>query len=507
MIRPAAGSTIWLLQHELRLSFRGSRKASRVIVAVLAGMLAILAAAVGVPLALAMRKAAFVPVPGLVLAVDAAAAALFTLMLSQALMMTVNAYYERGDLDLLLSSPLPPARLLTVRCLGIALSVTGTYLILATPVLVPIALLDRWQMVGGYGVLAALGLSATACGLLLSAVLFAILGPRRTKTVGQVLAAFIGASIFLLSQIPNLFRDRLRPNIEPAMHWLHAQAAHDFLGPHSLASWPVRAMFGEAAPLLANLSLAALFYAGAVLFVSARFANNAAASIGADARRTRPKAEPVRGFRGGLHTVLILKELRLIRRDPALLAQVLLRGLYLLPLTLLMLQHASQGKHLAIAAGVGAVTVMASMIAGSLAWIAISAEDTPDLLASAPVSREAVRRAKLAAALLPVAILSSPVLLLLSFDPLAGIAAVAGIGAGSWSEALIQIWYEKPAPRKNFRRRGGRSWLAALGGLVTDIGWGITAGFAAAGSFWAIAIVLLPIGILALLSIGANPEA
>lgn len=507
MIRPAAGSTIWLLQHELRLSFRGSRKASRVIVAVLAGMLAILAAAVGVPLALAMRKAAFVPVPGLVLAVDAAAAALFTLMLSQALMMTVNAYYERGDLDLLLSSPLPPARLLTVRCLGIALSVTGTYLILATPVLVPIALLDRWQMVGGYGVLAALGLSATACGLVLAAILFAVLGPRRTKTVGQVLAAFIGAGIFLLSQIPNLFRDRLRPEIKPAVHWLHVQVAHGFLGPHSLASWPVRAMFGETMPLLANLGLAMVLYAGAVLFAGARFADNAAAAVGVDVRRRHSKAGQLRGFHGGLHATLIRKELRLILRDPALLAQVLLRGLYLLPLMFVLLKNASHGKYQAIAAGVGAVTVMVGMIAGSLAWIAISAEDAPDLLASAPVLRAAVRRAKLAAAFLPVAVLSSPVLLLLWFHPLAGIAAAAGIAAGSWSEALIQIWYEKPAPRKNFRRRVSTSWPAALGGLVTDIGWGITAGFAAAGSFWAIAIVPLPIGVLVLLSIGANPEA
>lgn len=507
MIRPTAGSTIWLLQHELRLSFRGSRKTNKVIIAVLAGVLAVSTAAAGVPLALAMRKAAFVPVPPLVFAVDATAVVLFTLMLSQALMMTVNAFYERGDLDLLLSSPLPPARLLTVRCLGIALSVTGTYLILVTPVLVPIALLDHWQIVGGYGVLAALGLTATAGGLLLSAVLFAVLGPRRTKTIGQVLAAFIGASIFLLSQIPNLFRDRLRPEIEPAMRWLHAQAAHGFLGPHSLAALPVRAMFGEAAPLLANLGLATLFYAGAVLSVGARFADNAAASIGADALRTRSKAAAVCQFHGGLHTILILKELRLIRRDPALLALVLLRVLYLLPLMFLMLQHAAQGKQLAIAGGVGVVTVMASMIAGSLAGIAISVEDAPDLLASAPVLRVAVRRAKLAAALLPVAVISSPVLLLLWFHPLAGIAAVVGIGAGSWSEAQIQIWFEKPTPRKNFRRRGGVSWLASLGGLVTDIGWGIAAGFAAAGSLWAIAIALFPVGILSLLSIGANPEA
>ena len=505
MIRPAAGSHLWLLLHEMRLFFRGSKKAGKVAMMIFAAALVILAASAGFPLALAMRKAAFAAVPPLVLSVDLGAAVLFTLMLSQALMMTTQAFYERGDLDLLLSSPLPPARLLMVRCLGIAVSVAGIYLVVATPLLVPVAILDHWQILGGYGVIVALGLFATACGLLLAALLFWLLGPRRTKTVGQVLAAFIGASVFLVSQIPNLFRDRLRPEIKPATLWLKAQAADGILGAHSPAAWPVRAMLGEALPFVAILGVAALFYAGAVLVVGERFAGNASAAAGADTPRKRAKSRPVRTFQGGLYSALIRKEWRLLRRDPALLAQVLLRVLYLLPLTVVLLKNASHGKLLAIAGGVGAVTVIASMIAGNLAWITISAEDAPDLLTAAPVSREAVRRAKLAAALLPVAALCSPVLLLLWFHPWTGIVAMLGIAAGSSSEGLIQFWYEKPTPRKNFRRRASVSWTASLGSLIMDMGWGVTAAMAAAGSLWAVAAAVLPIGVLALLSMGAEP--
>jgi len=506
MIRPAPGSHLWLLLHELKLFFRSSKKAGKVVMLILAGVLVLLAATAGIPLALAMRKAAFAPVPPLVLSIDLGAAVLFTLMLSQALVMTTQSFYERGDLDLLLSSPLSPARLLMVRCLGIAVSVAGIYLIMATPVLVPVAFLDHWQILGGYGVIAALGLAATACGLLLAALLFKLVGPRRTKTVGQLLAAFIGASIFLLSQIPNLFRDRLRPEIKPAVHWLKVQTADGILGPHSAAAWPVRAMLGEAMPFAAVLGCAVLFYAGVVFIVGARFADDAAAATGADAPRARARSRPLRGFQGGLYSVLIRKEWRLLRRDPALLAQVLLRVLYLLPLTAALLENAQHGKHLAIAGGVGAITVIASMIAGNLAWITISAEDAPDLLASAPISRESVRRAKLGAVLLPVAALCSPVLLLLLFYPWAGFVAVLGIAAGSLSEALVQLWYEKPTPRKNFRRRGGISWAASLGGFVMDMGWGATAGVAAAGSLWAIAVAILPIGVLALLSMGADGD-
>ncbi|MDE3114247.1 MAG: hypothetical protein KGL26_01480 [Pseudomonadota bacterium] len=507
MIRSAAGSHLWLLRHELRLAFRGSRKATKVVILVLAAVLALLAGAAGVPLALAMRKTAFAPVPSLVLGVDLGAMLLFTLMLSQALVVTTQSFYERGDLDLLLSSPLPPARLLMVRCLGIAVSVAGTYLILATPVLLPVALLDHWQVLGGYGVIAALGLSATGGGLLLATLLFKLAGPRRTKTVGQLLAAFIGASVFLLSQIPNVFRDRLQPEIGPAVHWLKVQAADGILGVHSLAAWPVRAMLGEALPFVAILGGAALFYTAAVFVVGARFAANAAAATGADAPRTRTTARAgrVRNFQGGLYRVLIRKEWRLLRRDPALLAQVLLRVLYLLPLTAVLLENAQHGKHLAIAGGVGAVTVIASMIAGNLVWITISAEDAPDLLAAAPVPPKIVRRAKLTAALVPVAVLCSPVLLLPAFYPWAGLVAVLGIVAGSLSEALIQLWYEKPEPRKNFRRRIASSWTSSIGGFVMDMGWGATAAVAASGSLWAVAVAILPIGVLALLSMGAEP--
>jgi hypothetical protein len=36
------------------------------------------------------------------------------------------------------------------------------------------------------------------------------------------------------------------------------------------------------------------------------------------------------------------------------------------------------------------------------------------------------------------------------------------------------------------------------------MGWGATAGVAAAGSLWAVAVAILPIGVLALLSMGAD---
>src|SRR5665213_3683617 len=55
-----------------------------------------------------------------------------------------------------------------------------------------------------YGVLASLALTASALGLALALGLFRLIGPKRTKTVGQVLGALIGAGFFITSQIRNM---------------------------------------------------------------------------------------------------------------------------------------------------------------------------------------------------------------------------------------------------------------------------------------------------------------
>jgi ABC-2 type transport system permease protein len=123
---------------------------------------------IGAPLSLRLRDASFsINVPLIVL-LDGIAALLFTLMLSTALLQATTAFYGRGDLDLLLSSPLPHARILRIRWAGIIISVASLFGIMVTPILVPFIILDRWQTVGIYCVDLALALAATATGLLVA---------------------------------------------------------------------------------------------------------------------------------------------------------------------------------------------------------------------------------------------------------------------------------------------------------------------------------------------------
>ena len=44
-----------------------------------------------------------------------------------------------------------------------------------------------------------------------------------------------------------------------------------------------------------------------------------------------------------------------------------------------------------------ALVVIAAQLAGALSWIALSAEDAPDFLATAPIARSAIERGKVAA--------------------------------------------------------------------------------------------------------------
>ena len=108
------GSTLWLLRHELRLSWRGmlqkrSRgrgRFARIWLTVLLPLILLVTAGLPIAFAVRHRQVPIIPVANLVAA--AGLVMLFTLMLSQTLAAAVDALYERADLDLLFSSPIAP---------------------------------------------------------------------------------------------------------------------------------------------------------------------------------------------------------------------------------------------------------------------------------------------------------------------------------------------------------------------------------------------------------------
>ena len=163
-----------------------------------------------------------------------------------------------------------------------------------------------------------------------------------------------------------------------------------------------------------------------------------------------------------------------------------------LPLGFVLLRPDPDGAfQLTPAAFAPALTLLAGALAGSLIWITVSAEDAPDLIASAPVHVRAVDRAKLFAAIAPVlALMVLPLLALSARDAWAGAWAAGGVIANAFAGALIGVWRRTPGSRKDFvRRRQNGSLITSLGKAFIGLGITATVGAGAYGFPW---LALIP---------------
>ncbi|HJV43276.1 hypothetical protein [Caulobacter sp.] len=481
-----SASTPWLLAHELRLAWRGftaGRKSSGPGAVIAFGVLGAMLLIGGVFLALAVREVEVPIVPLSVAIADLALALILTLMLSSTLAAAADALYERGDLDLLFSSPLAPGKVLFVRALGLAVNAAAWFMIPAFLLLGPSIVLGHPAWAAVFLVLAAAALASSGVGLLLAMALFALIGPRRTRTVAQVMAALIGAAFFLASQYRNLMGKQASESLFARIA-LDAKDGRIRLPP--LADLPLRAALGQPVPLLVMIAAGMGIFLLAAWILGRRFADAAAATQGAETRKAARGA--TRAFAAGAFRATLRKETRLMTRDAALLSQVLLRVLYMLPLALLLARNAAHQPAWMLAGGAAAVTFLAGQVAGSLVWITVSAEDTPDLLAMAPTPMAVLNRAKLAAALIPVGLLLlAPVAVLAWFQPLAGLWTALGAGLTAWSAGMIGVWRQKPGKRADFRRRRGGSLLTAMAELVIAMLIGGATALAVAGWLvWAV---------------------
>lgn len=469
-MKAAPGSTLWLLGHELRLAWYNSavsggkrRPGIASIVVWIVGWAVMHAAAFGVLSSLGRH-----PADPALLGVLAGAVLLVisTFMLSGALKACTLALFERGDLDLLLSSPLPSRSIFSVRLLGVAASSAALFLFLFTPFAHVALFLGRPGWLAIYPTVAALALVIACAAMLLTLALVRLFGARRTRVLAQVLAAVAGALLFLLSQSFNfIFHGDDRALAQSARHMIE----HGVLAPDSPLWLPGRAALGEPLPLLA---LAALAGAACWLTVARthRFfvkGLQQAAGIGHAAPRA---AGGVRfRFRRSLFDTVVVKEWRLIARDPHLISQVLLQVVYLVPLLFVILRN-DDASGPAIAAG---LTLLSSSLTAALAWIVISAEDAPDLLLSSPAAMRTIRLAKLAAAtMLPLLAVALPLLWMIAHGPLAGLMTAFTVTGAVLSAALVVLWVGRPAPRSNFKTRGKENFLCSMLELAVSLSWG-----------------------------------
>jgi len=503
------GTVAWLARHEFRLAWRdwrsmitaGRRRRGRTIVAILAVF------------ALFMHGIAFAMLPRQIgagdidkttlLAITGCVVLSFSLLLSHSLESVTRAFYARFDLDLILSSPVLARRVFTVRIAIVALSLAAMAALLAAPFVDVLLLRGGWRWLGAYAVVAAMGAAAAACAVALTVALFRTIGARRTRLVAQIVAAVIGAFFVIVMQIAaimsygNLSRFAI---LESDAVVAHAPEADSFIW------WPARAVLGDPAAVGAILAVSLVLLALAIVMFAPRFGEHVVAAAGASnmaARRQRPAAirpaAPARALRR--------KEWTLLLRDPWLASQTLMQLLYLLPPALMLWRSFAAGTA-GVVLLVPVLVMAAGQLAGGLAWLAISGEDAPDLVATAPVPARQILRAKVGAVMGAVAIVFAPFLVALAFaSPISALIGALGIAIAGAAAVTIQLWFRAQAKRSHFQRRQTSSRIATFAEAFSSIAWAGSAALAAAGNWLAVPAALIALAILGGVRLISPPTA
>jgi len=509
-MRPKPGGFLWLLAHDLRLGWRGFAdmfpgQSTRIALLVLA------ATALGLHLAawpavlwlapfLHSGKTAALPIAAVI-------GGVFTWMVAQSLLGATRTMYDRADLNLLFGSPLPADRIIAVKALVLAVGTLSSIAMIALPIADMGLMLDGASWIGVYPTLLGLALLATALGLGLSVGLFRLVGPRRTRVYSQLMGASLGGTFVLGAQIvamlPSAMRSELATRLASA-GWLPSSGQY----PGMLL--PVRAVEGDHTAMAVILVLGVLVFAASTKLLGERFATATIVAAGAATEDTASTDNRTkRRFAEGVARNLRTKELRLLMRDPSLFAQLGLQIIYTIPIAVVLLRSQLVPTAFAL---VPTIVMIAAQVAGSIAWVTVSGEDAPELIATAPVRPDAVDRAKLSAVILPIfAILALPLLGLAVVSwRLALVGALFACGASA-STSLINFWHPMPGNRRGMLRRHSQSKLIGLVEHGLAMLWAFAVVLAMVESFLAVAPLTVVAAILTFAhhrhhQVGARPS-
>ncbi len=465
----SAGSTLWLLGHDLRLAGRDMRAAgksrSRVVATVLLSTVVLLHI-IGFAGAPALARLHDQYREGMLVTISLAVAGAFTLFLSKAISEATEALYQRGDLDLLLSSPIPMRRVLTTRLLAIAVIAGFLPILMVLPLVNGMVLRGYWSWAGAYPVLVSLALTASAAGAAITFGLLAWLGPRYTRLSARALATLFGAMSFLSTQarylIPEGWRDAFWAAVTPPPGVVP-------LGPQW---WPARATLGEPFPMFAL----ALLGAAAVMLASRGLGQVYGAGVlNGLSQGAGSRAGGVAGrFRGGQRTALLRKEWKLLLRHPGLGAHVFYQFVFLVPGAIALVRVGHAAGNNSPAGLVFLTALMTGRIAKILSNPAFEADQAQALTETAPVLPRRLLWAKV--------VVTIAALLVVGGLPLVGIAwevpvAFPAAFLSSVGASTTRLWLAAARP-KALRKPGlqGRVPLNGDGllGVMIDIGWGLS---------------------------------
>jgi ABC-2 type transport system permease protein len=411
------------------------------------------------------------------------AALVFPWIVGQSIADFTRTLFGRSDLELILASPVDAHALLAARALSISVGAVASVGLMLAPLADVVALRGHLHWLALYPALLAAGLAGTGFAIILSMGLFFAAGPRRARLVGQIAATAVGASAVIGAQVVAMLPERVRTSILAALAPpVNAAGAAQGL------MWAVRAAAGDPQAMIVWTAFGAVVFALACVLFGERFARAAIATAGAPAYASAAAGGTSR-FGASASTALRIKERRVVWRDPWLMSQLLLQAAYTTPLAVILWRNGGPTGTVGVAF-TPALVVIAAQLAGALSWIALSAEDAPDFLTTAPLPRAVIERAKIAAIGQPIAlILALPLAVLAFASPWAGLCALL-FGAGAVaSAALVNLWRQAPSRRGLVLRRHSQSKLVGMMEHLVSILWAVATTTAVIGS-WATVVPL-----------------
>ena len=465
-LRP--GSFTWLVQHDLLLRWRrfrshfAGRSSARVLGICLLG--GVFMHAISGPSA-----DLFTPLQGAAQTRVLATAILFTLLwqISQAISHFARLLYSRSDLDLLLSSPISPRAVVAAHAFVAALEIIIVVGVFVFPMANMIAYKMGPEWLAIYPVAIASALLASACGLAITAGLFRLFGPRRTRMAAQITSTVIASAMILGGQFAYLATGPTKATRALVQKLPDAPAFAE-----SLIDAPVRGVAGDLASLSLWFSFGAIAFALAVVWLGPGFLEGAVLVKGAGDRQTVTRAKSEKPFRPGAGAALRRKEVRLLLRDPWLFSRALLQLFYLAPICFVLWISRTEPSLSLLVAPV--LIMVLSHLAGILAWLTILNEDAVDFMATAPVTQDAIMRNKLyAIALLLGLILLGPALALAWSEAFNALLMVIFAIAACVSTALVNIWHPAPGKLEAATSRHNPPKIVALKENMLSVFWAV----------------------------------
>lgn len=490
------GSILWLARHQIRLSWRLGRLGKKMpswlkpVFTIL--FVAFLSFTMGYGIAKAFEAAAgdYKQISSL------AGAIILTLMISGISMNMMGSFMtitEKGDLDLLLSSPIPPHRFVAARLIssawrgfciyaGFATIFFGASIVMISPMFASI-----YVVVAGFAILdAALTYMIARQALLW----FGLRNGRRAiitlGAVGVLVGLFGYQMVSSSGSLGQLAAKEDDPNASLVLlhDWVVALTSNlSWLGGTILGDWLGALVFPVAG---AVVSAAVLHFAGKRYDQDVAFLNGQNDHAPHKARKAH-----ARQFRRPALVMVFHKEWLSLTRDPLFVSQLIVPLFTMVPfLGFVWNAMANPEEQSEMAPVMGAVfaaiTVFnVTMLTSSLAWLTASVEEARDLLQASPLDPKIILQGKVLAASGPAIIELFLVAALVAWAwPVAALTILVMGTATCAGACVIEFSRPRPTKRPKMTQRPDRSLVAVLFGLGLGILWACAAGLAAAKIVW-----------------------